>query len=145
MRALQEVINASFSENFDPQVYIVQGVHSLDLENVVLISWYLLISLKLWKRLDFCVFLVKERGNVSLHSNLWISSMLLLQVKYFRSFKLHFSDFTLKYLIYSQFRCLLKVQWCKLYNNKYMIASTQITNRLSRNVLFINRKDNRNC
>ena len=51
----------------------------------------------------------------------------------------------------------LKVQSCKLSNNKYMIASTQITNTeifafiavlafklLSRNVFFINRKDNRN-
>ena len=54
-------------------------------------------------------------------------------------------------------RKLLKVQSCKLYNNKYTIASTQITNTensvfiavvifklLSRKVLFINRKDNRN-
>ena len=52
----------------------------------------------------------------------------------------------------------LKVQSCKLCDNKYMIASTQITNTeifafiavivfnlLSRKVLFINRKDNRNC
>ena len=52
----------------------------------------------------------------------------------------------------------LKVQSCKLYNNKYMIALTQITNTeifaliavlifklLSRSVLFINRKENRNC
>ena len=52
----------------------------------------------------------------------------------------------------------LKVQSCKLYNNKYMIASKQITSTkifafiaapvlklLSRKVLFINRKDNRNC
>ena len=52
----------------------------------------------------------------------------------------------------------LKLQSWKLYNNKYMIASTQITNTeifafvavlvfklLSRKVLFINRKDNRNC
>ena len=52
----------------------------------------------------------------------------------------------------------LKVQSCKSYNNKYMIALTQITNTevftfiavlvlklLSRKVLFINRKDNRNC
>ena len=52
----------------------------------------------------------------------------------------------------------LKVQSCKLYNNKYMISSTQITNTeifafitvlvfklLSRKDLFINRKDNRNC
>ena len=50
----------------------------------------------------------------------------------------------------------LKVQSCKLYNNKYVIASTQITNTeifafiavlvfklLSRKVLFINRKDSR--
>ena len=53
---------------------------------------------------------------------------------------------------------ILKVQSCKLYNNKYRIASTQITNTeifafiallvfrsLSRKVLFMNRKDNRNC
>ena len=52
----------------------------------------------------------------------------------------------------------LKVQSCKSYNNKYMIASTQITKTeifafiavldfklLRRKVLFINRKDNRNC
>ena len=52
----------------------------------------------------------------------------------------------------------LKVQSCKLYNNKYMIASTQITNTeisafiavlvfklLSRKVLFINRKESRDC
>ena len=53
---------------------------------------------------------------------------------------------------------ILKVQSCKLCNNKYMIVSTQITsteifafiavivfNLLSGKVLFINRKDNRNC
>ena len=52
----------------------------------------------------------------------------------------------------------LKVQSCKLYNNKYMIASTQITNTdifafiavlvfklLGHEVLFINKKDKRNC
>ena len=52
----------------------------------------------------------------------------------------------------------LKVQSCKLHNNKYMIASIQITNTeifafiavlvfelLSCKILFINRKDNRNC
>ena len=52
----------------------------------------------------------------------------------------------------------LKVQSCKLYNGKYMISLTQITDTeifafiavlvfmlLSRKVLFINRKDNRNC
>ena len=57
----------------------------------------------------------------------------------------------------------LKVQPSKFFNNKYMIASTQIKNTetfafiavlvfkvlslklLSRKVLFINRKDNRNC
>ena len=52
----------------------------------------------------------------------------------------------------------LKVQSCKLHNNKYIIASTQLTNTeifafiavlvfqlLSLKVLFINRKDNRNC
>ena len=50
----------------------------------------------------------------------------------------------------------LKVQSCTWYNNKYMIVSTQIPNTeivafiaalvcklLSRNVLFINRKDDR--
>ena len=53
---------------------------------------------------------------------------------------------------------ILKVPSCKLYNNKYMIASTQITNTeifafiaalvpklLSREVLFINTKDNKIC
>ena len=53
---------------------------------------------------------------------------------------------------------LLKVQSRKLHNNKYMIVSPQITNAeifafisvlvfklLGRKVLFINRKDNRNC
>ena len=52
----------------------------------------------------------------------------------------------------------LKVQSCKLYNNKYMISSTQITNTeifafvsdlvfklLSRKALYVNAKDNRNC
>ena len=51
----------------------------------------------------------------------------------------------------------LKVQSCKLYNDKYMIVSTQTRNTeifvfvtvlvfmlLSRKGLFINRKDNRN-
>ena len=55
-------------------------------------------------------------------------------------------------------RLLLKVQSCKLYSGKYMIASTQTTTTEmfafiavlifkfeSRKVLFINRKDNRNC
>ena len=57
------------------------------------------------------------------------------------------------------FGCIfvLKVQSWKLYDNKYMIASTQITNAeifafvavlvfnlLNCNVLFINKKDNRN-
>ena len=53
---------------------------------------------------------------------------------------------------------ILKVQSCKLYNNIYMIGSTQVTNTeiyafiavlvfklLSRKVLFRNRRDNRNC
>ena len=53
---------------------------------------------------------------------------------------------------------ILKVQSCKLYNNKHTIVSKQITNieifafipvlvfkLLSRKVLFINRKNNRNC
>ena len=52
----------------------------------------------------------------------------------------------------------LKVQLCRSYNNKYMMASIQMTytenfiliaalvfKLLSRKVLFTNRKDNRNC
>ena len=52
----------------------------------------------------------------------------------------------------------LKGKSCKFYNNRYMIASTQITNieifafmaillfvLLSRKFLFMNIKDNRNC
>ena len=55
-------------------------------------------------------------------------------------------------------KVLLKVQSFKSYNNKYMIASTQITNTeifafiavldfklLHRKVLFINKKDDRKC
>ena len=62
------------------------------------------------------------------------------------------------WLAESIFGINLKVLPCKLYNNKYMTASTQVTNTeifalitilvfklLRRNVLFINRKDNRNC
>ena len=53
--------------------------------------------------------------------------------------------------------CTLKVLSCKLYNDKYMIPSTKITNtgifafidvvvfKLLSPVLFANRKDNRNC
>ena len=53
---------------------------------------------------------------------------------------------------------ILKVHLCKSYNNKYMIASTQVTNTeifaftavlvfmlLSPKILFIIRKDSRNC
>ena len=49
-------------------------------------------------------------------------------------------------------------RYSKVYNNKYMIASIEIANTeifaftavlvfklLSRKVLFVNRKDNRNC
>ena len=52
----------------------------------------------------------------------------------------------------------LKAQSCQLYNNKYMIASTQVASTktfafvtvlvfeiLSPKCLFINRKYNRNC
>ena len=52
----------------------------------------------------------------------------------------------------------LKVQSCKLYDDKYVITSTQTTNTeffsfiavlvfksMSRKVLFKKRKDNRNC
>ena len=52
----------------------------------------------------------------------------------------------------------MKVQPCQLYNNKYMVASKQINNTevfafidvlvfklLSCKVLFVNKKDNRNC
>ena len=52
----------------------------------------------------------------------------------------------------------LKVHSCSFYNNKYMVASTQITNTekfafltalvfkfFYCKVLFINRKDKRNC
>ena len=71
---------------------------------------------------------------------------------YFNRF-LHFVAF-----ICSSLKKNLKIQSCKLYNNKYMIASMQITNTkifaflvflifktLSHNVLLIKRKDNRNC
>ena len=69
--------------------------------------------------------------------------------------------FLFLFIFKSFYRCILlyvKVQSCKFYNNKYMIASTKITNTdvfafiaclvfklLSHKVLFIKRKDNRNC
>ena len=56
------------------------------------------------------------------------------------------------------FLLTLKVQSCKLYNSKYVNASTQITNTeifafigvlvfksLRRTVFFINKKDSRKC
>ena len=59
---------------------------------------------------------------------------------------------------YYPFMISLRVQSCKLYNKTYMIASGQITNTetfafiavlvfmlLSCKVLFINRKNNKNC
>ena len=77
---------------------------------------------------------------------------------------LAFSKISIYYLILSlPYRFIfcrldLKVQSCKLYNNKYMVASTERTNTeifaftavlvfklLSRKVLFTNRKGNRNC
>ena len=64
----------------------------------------------------------------------------------------------LKKTFYKICEITLKVQSCKLFSNKYMIALTQVTNAvifafkavlvfklLSREGLFINRKDNRNC
>ena len=76
-----------------------------------------------------------------------ISKNKMLKKKWFRTYEITWST-THK----------LKVPSCKLYNNKYMICSTQITNTetfafiavlvfklLSRKVLFINRKDNRIC
>ena len=52
----------------------------------------------------------------------------------------------------------IKIQSCDLYNNKYMIASIQITHNevftsiaaeafklVGNRVLFIDKKDNRNC
>ena len=53
---------------------------------------------------------------------------------------------------------MLKVKTCKLYNSKYMIATTQLTitetfafiavlvfKLFNLKVVFINRKDKRNC
>ena len=59
---------------------------------------------------------------------------------------------------YKHNNCFLKVQSCKLLNDKYMITLTQITNTkivafiavlvfnlLSRKVFFIDRKDRKSC
>ena len=72
--------------------------------------------------------------------------------------RLLFNVSLMSLVLFSKGNLHLKVQSCNLYNNKYMIASTQITNTeifafiavldfklLRRKVLFINRKDNRNC
>ena len=76
------------------------------------------------------------------------SSTRVKQFEYFYN-KISWSDIPVK---------TLKVQSCKSYNNKYMIALTEIRNTeifvfiailvfklLSRKVLFINRKNKRNC
>ena len=85
----------------------------------------------------------------------WYSSMLLIThlfqvIKTFPK-----KDFEFEHLATFQ---ILKIQPCKLYNDKYRIPSTQITNTeifafiavrvfklLSCKALLINRKDNRNC
>ena len=67
-----------------------------------------------------------------------------------------FSDFIKIFL--GTYHSYLKVPSCKWYDNKYMLVSTQITNTeiltfvvvlvfklLSCKVLFLDRKDNRNC
>ena len=79
-----------------------------------------------------------------------------LEIKIFFTLKLQRKTPSLRIFV-AHVLFILKVQPCKLCNNKYMIASTQITNTeifalisvlvfklLSRNVLFINGKDNRN-
>ena len=63
-----------------------------------------------------------------------------------------------RYLVMGRNKMMrLKEQSCKSYSNNYMIASTQINTEIfafitvlvftlaSLKVLFINRKDNRNC
>ena len=69
-----------------------------------------------------------------------------------------FSDFDSSVEFFYKVRSHLKVQSCKCYNSKYMIAATQLTNTeilafiavlvfklLNRKALSINKKDNRNC
>ena len=90
-----------------------------------------------------------RKNNVS-HSSL-ILNHYIGQIKT----PVYFFDFVYL-LIATQF--LLKVRSCKLYNKKYMIVATQITNTeisafiavlvfklINHKVLFINRKGNRNC
>ena len=68
------------------------------------------------------------------------------------------ANFVLILLHFKPPKVSLKVQSCKLYDNEYMIALTQIANTeifafiavhvfklLTCKVLFINRKENRNC
>ena len=70
----------------------------------------------------------------------------------------NFAKFTRKYLCQRLFFNKKQVQPCKLYNNKYMIASTPIANTeilsfiailvfklLSRKDLFVKRKGSGNC
>ena len=93
-----------------------------------------------------------------LFKKIWNWQLLSL-VNYSRIFKTHksYAYTSLSWQLKADFHSL-KVQSCRLYNNKYMIVSTQITNTkifaliaalvfklLSCKVLFINRKDNRNC
>ena len=90
----------------------------------------------------YCYFLTLTKS--------WLFVLNLCLFSFFHSFYFYF-HFYRSILLY------LKVQSSKLYN-KYMIASTKITNSdifafiavlvfklLSHKVLFIKRKDNRNC
>ena len=90
----------------------------------------------------YCYFLTLTKS--------WLFVLNLCLFSFFHSFYFYF-HFYRSILLY------LKVQSSKLYN-KYMIASTKITNNdifafiavlvfklLSHKVLFIKRKDNRNC
>ena len=103
------------------------------------------------KALNFCSQICKGYKKICKVKNKKIITGILLEIDIFllanRTSEIYTKDFS-----------NLKLQSCKLYNNIYTIASTQITKTeifafiailffklLSRKILFINRKDNRNC
>ena len=127
--------SGDFEKNYRFIVVKTPGLRLRILENETNLFKY-----PLWKLWRFCVYYI----NLCIFK-VWVVIKLLKKFNS-RSKKLPYLSFN------------LKVQSCKLRNNKYMITLTQITNTeifafiavlvfkvQSRKVLFINRKDNRNC
>ena len=97
-----------------------------------------------------------DREKMCAHVNVCISKIMHTSIKV--GVQMYVMYTNCQTLISDKTEIILTVQSCKLCNNKYMIASTQIINTeifpfiavlvftlLSHKVFFINRNNNRNC